>query len=205
LQCPHCHQIHPDFSRFCPVTGKRISPSRWRKLIWLVIPIILILLIWAGLQLPLLKTAPDEPLLSSPQTIPQPTDTVEIPLATQEQPLAQVPFLEQVIDYPNDWPASLHYPEEFRLVEANAGSIETGTPTGFAAKLQYSGSPQQTVEQLSTFFTSNGWQIAEQTTMDAGGFLLLIYKNDRANQGILVIDQDPTNPDASLIIATVFP
>jgi hypothetical protein len=206
LQCPHCHQTHLENGLLCPVDGKQKMPAQTWLPILLAMLIIPMLLACSVLQnlLPT-PTTLAETTTATKQSVLQATDTAEIPLATQKPPLAEARFPEQTIDYPSEWPTSLRFPVEFRLVEANAGSIKSGAPKGYTTKLRFTGDPQRATEQLISFFTSQGWQIADQSALDSGGFFLLIKKNDQKNQGILVIDKDPTDPNATLIVATIFP
>lgn len=131
------------------------------------------------------------------------TENISDTLPTQPPPLASGYFPKETISYPAGWPASLRFPPEFRLLEANIGSVTANSPVGYAAKLRFDGQPKQAEEKLTTFFTSQDWQIYQKTALDSGGFLLIILKNNKAQQGILEIDNDPDNPGQSILIATV--
>ncbi len=150
-------------------------------------------------QAALPPTAP--PALTLPTGIP-PT---EPPVATLPPPLAAVEFPTQAIDYPGDWPAQLHYPRQFDLVEAISGELPGGGSTGWAAKLRYRGEPSSAADLLSSFFTSQGWQIAERMELDSGGFLLLVERDNKTGSGILIIDPDPVDRLYSRVVALVVP
>ena len=135
------------------------------------------------------------------ETASQPDDS----LPTLPPPLEDVEFPGQQIPYPDEWPADLHYPESFRLVEAASGVLPEGEFTGWAAKLRFDDDPQSAADQLSAFFTELGWQIVEQTELDSGGILMLIEKGNKEGTGMLIIDPDTTNPGSSKVLTTVFP
>ncbi|MCL5995293.1 MAG: hypothetical protein M1546_04470, partial [Chloroflexi bacterium] len=76
-----------------------------------------------------------------------------------------------------------------------------GDKVGWAAKLQYSGSPQNAAATLSSHFTGKGWQITESTELDSGGVAIIFGKE--SSTGIAVIDADATNPSVCDIVITV--
>jgi hypothetical protein len=120
-------------------------------------------------------------------------------------PLANVKFPTQKIDYPSEWPQELHYPDQFTLVQVSSGIVPDGGTKGWAAKLRYNGTQKDAAELLSSFFTANGWDIAERNELASGSYTLLLEKNNKQNTGIVVIDPDPTNHDTTRVVATVFP
>jgi hypothetical protein len=140
----------------------------------------------------------------TPTPLPDPTPT-PIPLPALPPPLENVEFPTEKINYPRDWPVELRYPDEFMLVETSSGSSELGGPKGWAAKLRIEADPQSSADLLASFFTTQGWEINEREELDSGGVLILIERNSGANQGIIVIDPDQTNPSYTNILASVFP
>lgn len=223
--CASCGQLLRKYKR---------TPSGLRVVYWsfilVVIGLVALGVYWLlSLQLPASSLAPTPGHLpsatvlstSQPATaLPQeatalvaavPTETAtsvpptELPLATLPPPLAAVEFPTQVIDYPSGWPAQLHYPEQFKLVEAASGELPGGGSPGWAAKLRYKGTPDSAADLLSSFFTSGGWQITDRMELDSGGFLILIERDNKTGTGIVVIDPDPTERSYSRVVAIVFP
>lgn len=146
------------------------------------------------------------PSENQPTTTPPLGETpTDILLPTSSPPLAGVEFPLGTVEYPEDWPIELRYPEEFNLVETSSGSLDPGAPKGWAAKLRFEGDVKRAADLLSSFFTENGWQVSERTDLDSGGILIMIERNAGANQGILVIDLDLTDPAYTNVLATVFP
>lgn len=161
------------------------------------------------------------PYNKTPSEDPQPTDTAhqahptstanlkeaatEIPLPTFSPPLAGVEFPVETIDYPHGWPAELQYPNEFALVGTSSGSLDPDAPKGWAAKLRFRGDASSAYDLLASFFISNGWQIDGRTDLDSGGILVTIERNAAANQGILIIDPDQTDPANKNILIMMFP
>ena len=122
---------------------------------------------------------------------------------TLPPPLENVDFPSEPIPYPTDWLDELKFPEEFRLVDTASGALPEATAQGWAAKFRYQGTPSECTELLSSFLEGNGWTIIENNKLDAGGFLLLIQREQ--GSGIIVIDIDPNDASQTLIIATIFP
>jgi len=124
-------------------------------------------------------------------------------ISTLSPPLQNVYFPPIEVAYPDGWPIKLQYPDQFTLVEANSGVMPENNTIVWAVKLRYEGDPQSAASLLLNYFTEINWQIAEQTTLDSGGILLLIEENNKGT-GILVIDSEKENPDFTTIVATIF-
>jgi hypothetical protein len=161
------------------------------------------------------------PFTNTESEVPQPTDTQHedhpaatanlekeptyVPLPTLSPPLASVEFPLEEIEYPYGWPAELQYPNEFALVGASSGSLDPDSPEGWAAKLRFRGGASSACDLLTSFFISKGWQINERTGLDSGGILVMVERNAGANEGILIIDPDPTDPANQNVLVLVFP
>jgi hypothetical protein len=91
------------------------------------------------------------------------------------------------------------------LVETSSGSSELGGPKGWAAKLRTQEEPANAADLLSSFLADQGWEISHREELESGGLLILIERNSGANQGIIVIDPDQTNPSYTNILSSVFP
>jgi hypothetical protein len=149
---------------------------------------------------PTVQPSPKATLAPSPTTPPA-TPTAAVLLSPL---LADVKFPTQKVDYPVEWPQELRYPDQFTLVQTSSG-MESGGIKGWAAKLRYTGSLKDAADLLSSFFTSNGWQIAERNELSTGGLSLLIERNNRQNTGLIVLESDPADSNSIRIVATVFP
>src|SRR5438874_1547937 len=53
-----------------------------------------------------------------------------VPVSTFPPALAEVTFPTQSTAYPADWPAELHYPDQFSVVEAASGTLPDGVSQG---------------------------------------------------------------------------
>jgi hypothetical protein len=128
----------------------------------------------------------------------------EAPAASPVLPpaLGDVDFPPQVVAYPRDWPADLRYPDQFQPADFSTGVLPDGNQTSWTIKLRGPGSPAESAAALSAFFAQNGWEIAEQSDLDAGG-ILLIVQDKNGGGGLLVIDADPQQAGQSLILAMV--
>jgi hypothetical protein len=151
---------------------------------------------------PVTSTSPITP--ATPTRQPDPTST-EIPLPTMSPPLEGVVFPGEKVFYPGDWPGELRFPDDFVLVEASSGNFELGGPKGWAAKLRIEADPHSAADLLASFFMAQGWEINDREELDSGGVLILLERMNGANQGILVVDPDLTDPSYTNILATVFP
>lgn len=118
-------------------------------------------------------------------------------------PLRNVEFPSEPTQYPEDWPDDLKFPEDFVLVDSTSGTLPESTTEGWSAKLRYQGKPSDAVELASAFFEEKGWTIFQKTRLDSGGFSLILQREQ--GSGIVVIDSDPNDASATLIIATLFP
>lgn len=150
---------------------------------------------------PTLSPAPTETYTALPV---EPTEDAGEITVTLPPPLAGVEFPAQVVDYPADWPLDLRFPAAFTLVETSSGTLEGGAE-GWGAKLRYPGQPQAAADELSSFFTAAGWQVAERVELDSGGLLLLVQRGEDDGSGAIVLDPDVDAPGTTKILLTVFP
>lgn len=118
-------------------------------------------------------------------------------------PLENVEFPSEPTQYPADWPDELKFPEDFTLLDSTSGILPESTTTGWSAKLKYQGKPSDAVKLASAFLEEKGWTIFQKTQLDSGGFSLILEREQGG--GIVIIDADPNDVSASLIIATLFP
>ncbi len=126
------------------------------------------------------------------------------PVSTLPPPLESVDFPSQTIAYPIDWPVELRYPDQFKLVDAVSGILPDSSTRVHVAKLLYPGTAQDAENLLSSFFTRQGLQIAENNKLDDGGFQLLLQGGDKQHSGIVVIDPDTNNQKSTRILATIW-
>ncbi len=231
MRCPHCGHEHPVSTVFCPTTGGKIVAAQFctncgaeLQESWRVCPKCGVL-VGETLQSNLVSSAGDRKFIQSRRNIlfllailalltiagaiyliytlqsgiPQTSDT-----ATLSPPLENVEFPTQAVPYPSDWPAELRFPEQFIVVDLSSGSLPDSPSTGWAAKLRYVGDPKGAATILSSFLRDNNWQIAEDTSLDTGGVLMVIER-DNNGSGIVVMDIDVTTPGNTIIVATIFP
>jgi hypothetical protein len=122
---------------------------------------------------------------------------------TLPSPLTAVSFPSESIQYPVDWPDDLKFPKDFVLVDSTSGTLPESTAKGWSAKLRYQGKPSEAETAITAFFEEKGWTIVENNPLDSGGATLLLQRNH--GSGIIVIDVDPKNSSATLVVATFFP
>ena len=143
---------------------------------------------------------PTSPPSTSLQTI-SPSGDSSVP--TLRPPLAGVQFPTQTVDYPPEWPSDLHYPQDFHVVEAYSGPWPAdNTAKGWIAKLRYTGIIGGAADTLTSFFTTNGWQV-EQIDLDAGRAMLTVEKDNKQKTGSFVLDRDTNDPGSTIILATI--
>jgi len=142
-----------------------------------------------------LPTTTETPIATNDATLP------EITLETLPPPLENVEFPEDVKPYPVDWPADLHFPESFKSVDFNQGTLPGGNKLGKSLKLRFNGSIQDAIDGLRTFLNEKGWKIVDETDMDTGGKLWIIEK-DGGGTGMIIIDAQGS--DKIVIIATFY-
>ena len=164
-----------------------------------------LILISASLACSQSPTRVSRPQAPSPTPSPLPSPSrqaAETPLPTLAPPLARVDFPEQVISYPPDWPDKLRYPEEFLLVEALTGTLPGGKQA-WTTKLRFKGDPKSAAASLTTFLTSQGWQV-ERTDLDSGGVLLKIEGNEKGSAGVIDLDADAEQSTETKVLAAIF-
>lgn len=163
------------------------------------LPFIMLLTIACNLFAPKPEAQPIAAVVS-----PIVTETILVPVPTLPAPLEDVPFPDQPIQLPTEWPAELTYPQNFIVVDASSGSSPVEAASGWSTKMRYSGAPQNAAADLEKFLQSNGWTVKESNLLDSGGMVSVLAKGSSGN-GIVIIDPDPSNPAASIIISTLFP
>jgi len=149
-------------------------------------------------------TLPPEPTEDYAPAPAEPTPEPGEVIATLPPPLAAGDFPMQAIEYPAGWPSELHYPVAFSLVDTSSGTLEGGA-AGYGAKLRYQGEPSAAADEISSFFTSIGWQIVERAELDSGGVFLLVQRDDGNGSGVVVLDPDLDAPGTARGLITVFP
>jgi ribosomal protein L40E len=230
--CPQCGAGNPPQAVYCEQCGASLVPTEagrprrgWLPYVAafvgavLVLAAVVVLVLYVGPAMgwwPSIWATPTAvPPTPEPTLLPQPTEAytppIEEPTAdlgeltvTLPPPLAGVEFPTQAVDYPSDWPADLRYPESFTLVGTSSGRLEGGAE-GWGAKLRYQGEPPSAADELSSFFTSQGWQVAERAEMDSGGVLLLVQRDGDNGSGVIVLDPDLDNPGTTKSLITIFP
>lgn len=170
-----------------------------KRTITAILPFIMLLTIACNLFAPKSEEQPIAAVASP--TVMQNT-IISVP--TLPAPLEDVPFPDQPIQLPTDWPAELDYPDSFIVVDASSGSSPVEAASGWSTKMRYSGAPQNAAADLEKFFQSNGWTVKESNLLDSGGMVIVLTKGNSGN-GIVIIDPDPSNSAASIIISTLFP
>jgi len=163
-----------------------------------ILPLIMLLTLACNL----FAQAPSEPVAAISPTITYESTNNLIP--TLPAPLKDVPFPDQSIQLPTDWPAELVFPQSFILVDASSGSSPVEGASGWSTKMRYSGTSQNAAADLEKFFQSNGWTVKESNLLDSGGMVIVLTKGNSGN-GIVIIDPDPGDPASSIIISTLFP
>jgi hypothetical protein len=129
-----------------------------------------------------------------------PTPTLTTSLSTLPPPLAGVPFPEQMIDYPLEWPEELRLPAPFRLVEVESGPLVEGDKIGWGGKFRFPNEPAAAAEALVTFFEETAWQINEQLDLGDGALLLFVSAVDREGEGMIVVDREPVATAGSRLL-----
>jgi hypothetical protein len=129
----------------------------------------------------------------------------EFQSATLPPPLAGIDFPVESVEYPPEWPIELRFPQEFTLLETTSGMAYNSQSAGWAAKLRFTGTPDNAADSLSSFFIDNGWQVIERIQLDSDGILLFLERIERSGTGSAVIDPNPENSRESRIMVTVFP
>jgi hypothetical protein len=123
--------------------------------------------------------------------------------ATVSSPLQTTNFSSEPMPYPSGWLDDLRLPEAFTLVDSASGTFPESMVQGWAAKFRFKGNPSDAVKLLSPFLEEKGWKISESHELEAGGFVLLIQKEN--GNGIFTIDRDQNDKSQTLIAATIFP
>jgi hypothetical protein len=145
--------------------------------------------------------------LTSSTAVPTPTElaapTLSPSLPALPPPLADVPFPDETVGYPLEWPEELRLPAPFTLVEAESGPMVAGTKTGWGGKLRFPGEPAAAVAALETFFEETAWQINEQVELGDGAWLLFVSAIDGEEEGMVVVDRGPAPTEGSRLLLTV--
>jgi hypothetical protein len=117
--------------------------------------------------------------------------------------LENIEFPSEPTQYPAGWPDDLKFPEGLVLVDSTSGTLPESTTTGWSAKLRYQGKPSDATKLISAFFEEKGWAVSQETQLESGGFSLILEREQ--GSGIIIVDTDPNDASATLVIATIFP
>lgn len=141
------------------------------------------------------------PTVSQTELVPTkiPGQVIEIPFLS-EKILEEDDFPVEEINYPSDWPETLEFPDEFKLVDANTTSILEDENPSLTGKIRHLNPPNVVNQSLLSFLNSHDWKVVRNESVDSGAYFLMVEKE--GGSGMFVIDSEP-NGNGSLIIFTV--
>jgi len=117
--------------------------------------------------------------------------------------LEQDNFPDERVEYPDDWPEQLVFPDEFELVSAITGVLPIEDTVGWVCKYRYPGGAAKAEMILLDKLNEYGWQVDESTLIEGGGTIAYLTTGARGT-GILVIEPDANSPGESLVSLTIY-
>lgn len=124
------------------------------------------------------------------------------PFPTRDAPsIAALDLPKEGIAYPADWPEDFQYPNSFTLVEANSGTSIGGSSQGWTAMLRFDGSVDKAENALTKHYADTGWEVIGLDKQDTGEIMILLGKGE--SEGFTVIEPDPVDNNAALVMSTI--
>jgi len=120
--------------------------------------------------------------------------------ANESPSIASLDIPNQAVEYPEDCPDILQYPNGFTAVELISGKSVGGSSQGWTAMYRFDGSIDEAEDIIREHYLDMGWKIIAAEKQETDGYIILLEKGEE--EGFTIIEMDPDDSSHSLIMST---
>lgn len=115
------------------------------------------------------------------------------------------PLPEDKIEYPQEWPQDLIYPEDLKLVDAGTGKLTEESAMMYKAFMLSESDPSAATCRLVKYFEDKNWEVSELVSRDDLGFIVVLMDKDGIGTGLLNTEAVQNDYGKTKITLSVFP